>query len=96
MSSKSQRRATRAHRQRCAGRGLVRVGQKVTVTSPALPNALEGQVERVGALIDRNDVFGEDPGPRLNARVFLVRVKLASSEVAARYSNLEVDARIAL
>lgn len=75
---------------------LVKAGQKVQLTSPALGAPIPGEVEQVGVLIYRNNVFGEEPSPRTNARVFEVRVRLASSEVAARYTNLELNAKILL
>ena len=75
---------------------LVRAGQKASFTSPALPGLLHGAVEEVGALIHRNDVFGEDPTAPENVRVFEVRVGLADSAAAAGYTNLEGQVRIEL
>jgi HlyD family secretion protein len=74
--------------------GLVKVGQRATFTASALPQPIEGTVERVGEMIDRNDVLGEDPTAPANARVVTLTVKLDDSREAARYTNLEGQIRI--
>jgi HlyD family secretion protein len=75
---------------------LVKVGQRATFTSAALPGPVEGKVTRIGALIGRNNVFGEDPAAPDNARVFEVTVLLDDSTSAARFTNLEGQIRISL
>jgi HlyD family secretion protein len=65
------------------------VGQRARFTSPALADPIEGKVERIGSMVFRNNLFGEDPTAPENQRVFEVRVALDRSEVAARYTNLE-------
>jgi HlyD family secretion protein len=75
---------------------LVKPGQRATFTSPALSAPLEGSVEQIGALIYRNDVFGEDPTAPENSRVIQVRVRLDDSRAAAGFTNLEGQVRIQL
>jgi HlyD family secretion protein len=75
---------------------LVTPGQRASFTSPALPAPLAGRVAQIGALIARNDVFGEDPTAPANARVFQVVVSLDDSSIAGRFTNLEGQVRIQL
>jgi HlyD family secretion protein len=75
---------------------LVSPGQRATFASPALRAPLDGVVEQVGALIYRNDVFGEDPTAPENSRVIQVRVRLDDSRAAAGFTNLEGQVRIQL
>jgi HlyD family secretion protein len=75
---------------------LVAAGQRASFTSPALPGPLAGRVEQIGALISRNDVFGEDPTAPANSRVFQVVVRLDDSSLAGRFTNLEGQVRIRL
>lgn len=75
---------------------LVKPDQRATFTSAALPGPVEGKVIRIGAVIGRNRVFGEDPEAPDNARVFEVTVLLDDSTAAARFTNLEGQIRILL
>ncbi len=59
--------------------GAVRIGQRATVTSPALPEPVGGVVEEIGALIYRNDVLALDPRAEKDSRVVEVRIKLDKS-----------------
>jgi HlyD family secretion protein len=72
---------------------LLDVGQRVELTSSALQESLFGVVEDVGMVIQRNDIFGDSPNAPTDARVFRVKIRLNDSELASRYSNLEVEAR---
>ena len=72
---------------------LLEIGQRVELTSGALQEPLTGVVEEVGMVIQRNDIFGDSPNAPTDARVFRVKVRLDESELASRYSNLEVEAR---
>lgn len=73
---------------------LLREGQRVEMTSSALADTLLGTVEEVGVVIQRNDIFGDAPNAAADARVFRVKIQLNDSELASRYTNLEVEARI--
>jgi HlyD family secretion protein len=74
----------------------VKVGQRATVTSPALAKALEGTVERIGIKVGKMDVLGTDPAAKTDARVIEVEVRLDDSEAAACLTNLTVEIAIAL
>jgi HlyD family secretion protein len=76
--------------------GLVQPGQRATVTSPALTEALTGTVERVGRIIYKNDVLSVDPAASADARVVEVWIRLDTSEAASRMTNLQVDVLIDL
>jgi len=69
-------------------------GQRALFTSAALPGGIEGVVEQVGAAIYDNRIFGEDPSAPRGLRVFEVRVRLAESGRAARFTNLEGQVRL--
>lgn len=72
----------------------VAVGQKATMTSPALAEPLTGEVDRVGLQIGKMDVLGTDPIAKTDARVVEVEIKLDDSAAAARLTNLQVKVTI--
>lgn len=72
----------------------VRVGQRATVTSPALEAPLEGVVDRIGHKVGKLDLVDTDPITRTDARVVDVHVKLDDSKRAAGLSNLQVEVSI--
>ena len=74
--------------------GRVRLGQKASITSPALPRVLTGVVNRVGALIYKEDVLHVDPTADADARLVEVRIRLADAAPTAGLTNLQVDVRI--
>lgn len=71
--------------------GRVRVGQKATVSSLALPAEMVGYVERVRPLVRKHDEIGTDPAARKDARIVEVEVLLEDPESAAGLTNLQVD-----
>ncbi|MEN8181157.1 MAG: efflux RND transporter periplasmic adaptor subunit [Myxococcota bacterium] len=71
--------------------GRVRVGQRARIHSPALPHALEGEVERIGLKIGKKDVLSTDPVADADARVVEVEIRLLEPALAARLTNLRVD-----
>lgn len=75
---------------------LIALGQPVEIVSEAIGQTLIGEVERIGLLIGKQDLISGDTAANTDARVIevLVRLDLASSDVAARYTNLEAVARI--
>jgi HlyD family secretion protein len=76
---------------------LVKTGQQATVTSPAFPGEkITGKVERVSAIIHKNDVLGVDPTSDADARVVEARIRLDQSALAARFNQLQVDVSIAV
>jgi HlyD family secretion protein len=72
----------------------VRVGQRATVTSPALVKPVHGTVDRVGLKIGKKDVLNVDPAARTDARVVEVRILLDNPQEVAGLTNLEVDVAI--
>ncbi|MBI2191120.1 MAG: HlyD family efflux transporter periplasmic adaptor subunit [Planctomycetes bacterium] len=74
--------------------GLVRKGQPASVSSPALRQPIDGEVEHIGRMIFKNDVLSVDPAADTDARVIEVRIKLRDSFSAASLTNLQVDVRI--
>ncbi|MCS5636636.1 MAG: HlyD family efflux transporter periplasmic adaptor subunit [Myxococcota bacterium] len=75
---------------------LVKIGQRATFTSAALPQPLEGTVESIGEMIFSNSVTGEDPTAPRGLRIVQVRILLSQDELAERLTNLEGQLRIHL
>ncbi len=73
----------------------VRIGQRATVSSPALAAPLSGTVDRIGLKIGKKDVLSVDPAAKTDARVVEVRILLDDAAAAAGLTNLEVDVAIA-
>jgi HlyD family secretion protein len=73
----------------------VRLGQRATVTSPALARPLTGRVFEIGRMIFKNDVLNVDPAAKTDARVVEVRIVLDDASAVAGLSNLTVDVVIA-
>jgi HlyD family secretion protein len=71
--------------------GRLRIGQRATVSSPALPAALTGAVESIRPLVRKQDEIGTDPAARKDARIVEVDVLLDKSDTAAGLTNLQVD-----
>ena len=72
----------------------VRVGQEARVSSPALPQPLHGVVEWIDLKVDKQDEIGTDPAALKDARVVEVEIRLDDSEVARRFTNLQVEVEI--
>ena len=74
--------------------GRVKVGQRATMKTPALDEALTGMVERIGMKVGKLDVLDTDPVARTDARVVEVEIKLDDSARGAALSNLQVEVAI--
>ncbi|MDP3526020.1 MAG: HlyD family efflux transporter periplasmic adaptor subunit [Hoeflea sp.] len=74
----------------------VAVGQPVELAAVAIGQTLQGRVKSIGLTVGRQGLLSDDTAANTDARVIKVMVELdaASSKVAARYTNLEVIARI--
>ena len=74
----------------------VAVGQPVELASAVLVSTLQGTVDSIGLTVGRQGLISDDAAENKDARVIRVLVALdaASSEIAARYTNLEAIARI--
>lgn len=76
----------------------VKVGQKATITSNSLPTQLQGEVDWIGSKIQRQSVVNTDPSENIDAKVVEVYIRLnkASSEIASKFTNLQIEAEIEL
>jgi HlyD family secretion protein len=76
--------------------GQVAVGDPVRPTADALPRPLAGAVTRIGLEVGRQTLTDASPAANTDARVVKVYVRLdpESSQVAQRYTNLQVIGRI--
>lgn len=72
----------------------VRVGQRATISSPALAAPLTGRVERIRPQVAKQDALGTDPAARKDARVIEVEIRLDESAPAANLSYLQVSIEI--
>lgn len=74
----------------------IRLGQRSTITSDALPEELTGTVAQIGRQIGKKDVLDTDPAADTDARVVEVKIRLdpESSELVERLTNLQVKVRI--
>lgn len=74
----------------------VRPGQPVDMVAASLGTTLQGRVDSIGLTVGRQGLISDDAAENKDARVIRVLVALdaASSTVAARFTNLEVIARI--
>jgi HlyD family secretion protein len=76
----------------------IKVGQTANVTSEALPEMLTGTVEQIDRKVQRQNVINTDPSENIDARVIEVRVRLDenSSQIAAQFTNLQVEVEVEL
>jgi HlyD family secretion protein len=72
----------------------VRVGQRATVRSDALANALAGTVARIRPKVQKLDQIGDDPVARKDARIVEVEIKLDDGRAVANLTNLQVEVEI--
>ena len=76
----------------------IKVGQTANITSEALPKILTGKVTQIDRKVQRQTVINTDPSENIDARVIEVRVRLDenSSEIAAQFTNLQVEVEVEL
>jgi HlyD family secretion protein len=76
--------------------GAVRPGQPVELVATSLGATLQGRVDSIGLTVGRQGLISDDAAENKDARVIRVLVALdaPSSRLAARFTNLEVIARI--
>lgn len=74
----------------------IRIGQSVLCNSEAIPEKLKGTVERIDRKVRRQSVINTDPSKNIDDRVIEVHIKLdrASSQIAANFTNLQVQVEI--
>ncbi|GAB1541464.1 ABC exporter membrane fusion protein [Scytonema sp. NUACC21] len=78
--------------------GKVKAGQKAKVTSPAFTGELQGVVTQIGLQVDRQNIFSNQPGEKLDSRVVEVKIRLnpEHSKQVAGLTNLQVQTAIEL
>lgn len=71
-------------------------GQPVELVAAAIGQTLQGRVQSIGLTVGRQGLVSDDTAANTDARVITVMVELdaPSSAIAARFTNLEVIARI--
>lgn len=76
----------------------VRLGQKVTITSSALTERLQGEVDEIGLAIGKKDVLDTDPTANIDSRVVEVKVRLdpEASQQVSGLTNMQVKTVIEL
>ena len=74
----------------------LRPGMRAKIVSRAFSQTLTGRVERIGALVYKNDVLKTDPTADADRRIIEVRIRLDKSDIAARYNHHQVDVAIQL
>lgn len=76
--------------------GAVAEGQPVELVAVAIGQTLQGRVQSIGLTVGRQGLVSDDTAANTDARVITVMVELdaKSSVIAARFTNLEVIARI--
>jgi HlyD family secretion protein len=76
----------------------IQVGQTAKITSEALPKQLTGTVEQIDNKVQRQTVVNTDPSENIDARVVEVRVRLdeTSNQIAAQFTNLQVEVQVEL
>ncbi|MEJ6479849.1 FAD-dependent oxidoreductase [Nostoc punctiforme UO1] len=74
----------------------VKFGQEAVITSPVFTKPIKGTVDKVGNLVFKNNIIGDDPTAEKDARIVEVKIRLQQSEQVANFSNLQVDVRIQL
>jgi len=74
----------------------VRPGQKVSISSPALPRQFAGVVGSVGSMVFRNSLQSLDPNAQTNNRVVEAVIRMDDREPLDRLVFLPVDVTIQL
>ncbi|WP_373525591.1 HlyD family efflux transporter periplasmic adaptor subunit [Nostoc sp.] len=76
--------------------GKVKLGQQAVISSQAFPGELRGSVTQIGLQVNRQNVFGNQPGENLDRRVIEVKIRLTleDSKRVAGFTNLQVQTAI--
>jgi len=69
----------------------VKVGQRATISSPALESEITGTVKTIRHKVEKQDEIGTDPAARKDARIVEVAILLDDSGPVAGLTNLQVD-----
>ncbi|MEL7034892.1 MAG: efflux RND transporter periplasmic adaptor subunit [Cyanobacteria bacterium J06592_8] len=76
----------------------IQPGQTAKISSDALPETLNGTVERINQKVQRQNVINTDPSENIDGRVVEVHIRLdePSSQTAAQFTNLQVQVEVQL
>ncbi|MBE9202403.1 HlyD family efflux transporter periplasmic adaptor subunit [Synechocystis salina LEGE 06099] len=76
--------------------GRIQLGQMAKITSPILDGPLQGKVQRIDPLVQRQTIVNEDPAANIDAKVIEVRIQLdpKSSARVKDLTHLQVTATI--
>jgi len=69
----------------------VKVGQRATISSPALEQPIAGTVQTIRQKVEKQDEIGTDPAARKDARIVEVAILLDDPTPVAGLTNLQVD-----
>lgn len=69
-------------------------GSEATAFSRSLAGPLKGVVERIRPMVLKNQLLDLDPASDIDRRVIEVRIRLAESQEAKNFINLQVDVEI--
>lgn len=74
----------------------IRPGQTARISSNALPRELQGTVAWIDLKVRQQTTIDTDPSQNIDAKVIEVHVSLdpASSQIAAKFTNLQVEVQI--
>ncbi|MDJ0674815.1 MAG: ABC exporter membrane fusion protein [Calothrix sp. MO_167.B42] len=75
----------------------VRIGQKATISSTAFSGQLQGTVNDIGLLVDKQNVLSINPGADTDRRIIRVKIRIddpKDSKKVASLTNLQVDVAI--
>ncbi|MBE9194949.1 MULTISPECIES: HlyD family secretion protein [Synechocystis] len=74
----------------------IQLGQMAKITSPILDEPLQGRVQRIDPLVQRQTIVNEDPAANIDAKVIEVRIELdpESSKRVKNLTNLQVTVTI--
>ena len=75
----------------------VRIGQKAIISSTAFNRQLQGTVEDIGLLVDKQSILSINPGADTDRRIIKVKIRIDNpedSQKVARLTNLQVDVAI--
>ena len=76
----------------------IKLGQKAIITSQGFTGELKGVVQQIGLQVNRQNVFGDQPGENLDSRIVEVKIYLNSedSKKVSGLTNLQVQTTIKL
>ena len=73
-------------------------GKQVRIVGDVFPGELQGKVERIGLQVQKQNLTNTDPSSNIDNRIVKVHIRLnkASSQQAAKFTNMQVKAIISL